>query len=139
MGYRSDVVIAFAFKTREQINEVLAIYQMHEGVQAHDLAKDWSVHEWGMGEDKCFGLIYQAQYVKWYESYEDVQAFEHMRAVVEQFFEQRGDGGFPFAYRKLRIGEEDNDIEHVASSCDSDLEDTLYDRVRLRREIETDF
>lgn len=148
MGYRSDVVYAFAFKTREQIEEVLAIYQMHQFVQKHDLVKVWATHEW----DGCWGLTYQAESVKWYDGYEDVIAINHMKNVVDDFVEQRGedvgpidnDGkqevivAFPYAYRMLRIGENDDDIEHDSSS-NSNLDDELWDRLSLRREIETNF
>lgn len=135
MGYRSDVVIAYAFKTREQVNEVMAIYQMHPLVQAHDLAKEWKVHEWG----GRWGLTYQAQYVKWYPSYGDVQGFEHMSDVVLQFVEERD--VFLYAYRKIRIGEEEQDIELSSDNNDPDgeLTDELYDRLGVIREIRTDF
>lgn len=135
MGYRSDVAIAYVFQHKEQVDEVLAIYQMHPFVQKHDLAKEWQVHEWG----GRWGLTYTASYVKWYDSYEDVQGFEHMFDVVQQFVEERD--VFLYAYRKIRIGEEDQDIEHSSDSNDPDgeLTDELYDRMKLRREIETDF
>lgn len=148
MGYRSDVVYAFAFKTREQIEEVLAIYQMHPMVQKHRLAEVWQIHEW----DACWGLTYHAESVKWYDGYEDVIGINHMKNVVDDFVEQRGedvgpidnDGkqevvvAFPYAYRMLRIGEDDTDIENDSSS-NSNLDEALWDRLSLRREIETDF
>lgn len=135
MGYRSDVVLAYVFKHKEQIDEVMAIYQMHAFVQAHDLAKEWQVHEWG---DK-WGLTYHAEYVKWYDSYEDVQGFEHMLEVVQKFVEERD--VFLYAYRKIRIGEEDQDIEQGSDSNDPDYElmDELYERVSVRRDIVTNF
>jgi hypothetical protein len=149
MGYRSDIVIAFAFETKEQVDEVLAIYRMNQHVQKHDLAKEWQVREWG----DCWGLTYQADSVKWYDSYEDVQGFEHMLNVVETFANERIDVAmetdpdgkqalvqmFPYASHKLRIGENDDDIEWYATSNDSNLEEVLYERMNLRREIETDF
>lgn len=148
MGYRSDIVIAFAFKTREQIEEVLAVYQMHQFVQKHRLAEVWTIHEW----DGCWGLTYHAESVKWYEGYEDVIGINHMENVVHDFAEQRGedvgqidnDGkqqiivAFPYAYRMLRIGENDDDVQHE-SDCNSNLDDELRERLRLVRYIETDF
>jgi len=149
MGYRSDIAIAFAFKTKEQIDEVLAIYQMQEFVQRHDLAKDWRVHDWG----GVWGLTFHAESVKWYESYEDVQGYEHMLHVVKTFAEERGvdigetfeDGKqdiihlFPYAYYKVRIGEEDNDLESTSVENYYGLNGELYDRMSVRREIETNF
>lgn len=149
MGYRSDVVIAFAFETREQVDEVMAIYRMHPQVQKYDLAKDWRIFDW----KECWGLTMTALNVKWYEVYEDVQGHKHMLTVVEQFAEERmgpsdetDDDGKPllasmfrYAYYKIRIGEEDNDIETTSDDNSSTLLDCLFDRMCLRREIETNF
>lgn len=135
MGYRSDIVLAYVFKHKEQIDEVMAIYRMHPLVQAHDLAKDWEVHDW----NGMWGLTYHAESVKWYDSYEDVQGFEHMFDVVQKFVEERD--VFLYAYRKIRIGEDDTDIEY-GDDCndpDGELMYELYDRMRLRRELVTNF
>lgn len=135
MGYRSDVVLAYVFKHKEQIDEVMAIYQMHKLVQAHDLAKEWQVHDW-KGK---WGLTYHAESVKWYDTYEDVQGFEHMFEVVLQFVEERD--VFLYAYRRIRIGEEDQDIEYAYDANDpgGELTYELYERVSLRRELITNF
>lgn len=150
MGYHSDIAIAFAFERREQIDEVLAIYQMHELVQKHDLAKEWQVHDW----DGVWGLTYQATNVKWYESYEDVQGLMHMENLVESFANERGaDVGetdengeqelvhlFPYAFRSIRVGEEVEDVEiYTADTGNVALVDELIDRLNIQREIETDF
>lgn len=135
MGYYSDVAIAYVFQHKEQVDEVLAIYQMHKFVQEHDLAKEWEVHDW----DGRWGLTYKAIAVKWYDSYEDVQGFEHMFDVVQKFVEERD--VFLYAYRKIRIGEEEQDIELSSDSNDPDgeLTDELYERLGVVREIKTDF
>jgi hypothetical protein len=136
MGYRSDIVIAFAFKTKEQIDEVMAVYQMHKFVQEHDLAKEWQVHDW----NGVWGLTFSAVSVKWYESYEDVQGFEHMEKLVMDFAENRKE--FEYAYRMIRVGEDDTDIEdehHDKQEDDSTLSDELWDRMGLHREINTSF
>jgi len=148
MGYRSDVVIAFAFKKKEQIDEVMAIYRMHPFVQAYELEEQWKIHDW----DGCWGLTLHVEDVKWYPTFDDVQGLEHMLCVVQDFAEQRGqdvsqindDGAqdiisaFPYAYRKLRIGEEDGDIEREADGNDH-LIDDLYERITLVRHFETNF
>jgi hypothetical protein len=108
---------------------------MHPLVQAHNLAKDWEVHDW----NGMWGLTYHAESVKWYDSYEDVQGFEHMFDVVQQFVEERD--VFLYSYRKIRLGEEDQDIEQGSDSNDPDHEliDELYERLSVRRELITDF
>ena len=141
MGYRSDIVLAYVFKHKEQIDEVMAIYRMHPLVQQYDLAKDWEVHDW----NGWWGLTYQVEGTKWYDNYEDVQGYEHMFDVVQQFVKERD--VFLYAYRKIRlekpgrIGEDDTDIEYGDDSNDPDgeLMYELYDRVSLRRDIVTNF
>lgn len=136
MGYYSDVVIAFAFNSKEQIDEVMAIYRMHKSVQEHDLVKEWEVHDW----NGVWGLTYKTVSAKWYDDYEDVQGFEHMENVVVDFAENRR--GFEYAFRKIRVGEEYKDIEedsHNNGPDSSTLQDELWDRIGLRRDIETTF
>jgi hypothetical protein len=142
MGYRSDVVIAFAFNCKEQIDEVMAVYRMDPRVQKLGLETAWTIHE-HEHEDFVF-LTYAVASVKWYESYEDVQGLQHMSALVKSFDDERGRGEgnlplFPFAYRFVRIGEEDQDIESDSDHSDMGLMDQLWDRMSLIREINTDF
>jgi len=136
MGYRSDVAIAFAFKEKEQIDEVLAIYQMRPFVSEHNLAEQWTVRDW----NGVWGLTFVADSVKWYDSYEDVQGLEDMVEVVKTFAEERGNA-FQYAYCKLRIGEEDDDIERVYDSNDvgSYVENVLFERISIRRELQLEF
>ena len=136
MGYRSDVAIGFAFNTKEQIDEVLAIYQMRPFVSEHDLVKQWTIRDW----DGVWGLTYSAEGIKWYESYEDVQGLEGMVDVVKTFAEERGDA-FPYAYCKLRIGEDDEDTESVweYNEPGTDIAYVLSDRMSIRRELQIDF
>jgi hypothetical protein len=140
MGYRSDVVIGFAFKAKAQIDELMAVYRMDPRVQHNDLESAWKISE----RDNAVFLYYAADYVKWYESFDDVQGLEYMRTLVNTFDEERGRGEgdlplFPFAFRFIRIGEEDPDVETDASDNDMDLMEELWERMTLSREINTDF
>ena len=134
MGYRSDVVLAVALNDKVQLDEVLAIYQMHEFVQKHDLAIAWEIRDW----DGVWGMTYTAEDVKWYEDYEDVKGLEHMLELVQTFGVERGEN-FPFAYYKIRIGEDLEDVHTEADGNDGDLESALYDRMSVNRSIETSF
>jgi len=136
MGYRSDVAIAFAFKKKEQIDEVLAIYQMRPFVSEHNLAERWTVRDW----NGVWGLTFVADSVKWYDSYEDVQGLEDMVEVVKTFAEERG-AAFPYAHCKLRLGEDEGDYERVYEHNDAgiDLIDSLYSRMDIRRELQLEF
>ena len=136
MGYRSDVAIAFVFSEKEQIDEVLAIYQMRPFVSEHNLVEAWKIRDWG----GVWGLTFSSLGSKWYDYYEDVQGLEDMDTVVKTFAEERG-AAFPYAYCKLRVGEDDDDMERVYEHNDAglDLLDNLYDRMDIRRELQLEF
>lgn len=134
MGYRSEVLLAIAFETKEQMEEVWAIYCMDPKVQATDVAKDWRRDT----EGHYPTLAYYTDYSKWYESFEDVQAFEYMQTLAETFVESRK---FNYAWIKYRIGEETNDVEveECASDAGDQLSDYLSDRAGVVRHIEHSF
>jgi hypothetical protein len=136
MGYNSDVAIAFVFSEKEQIDEVLAIYQMRPFVSEHNLVEAWKIRDWG----GVWGLTFSSLGSKWYDSYEDVQGLEDMIDVVKTFADERGDA-FPYAHCKLRVGEDDDDTERVYEHNDAglDLLDNLYDRMDIRRELQLEF
>jgi len=132
MGYYSDVLLAVAFETKEQLEEVWAVYCLNPTVQEHDLAKHW--------EKKLDGdypvLWYYANGVKWYDSYEDVMAFEELFTLAETFGEERE---FGYAWVKLRIGEEDDDTERRSNQSKDELISYLYDCANISRAIEHSF
>lgn len=138
MGYRSDVLLAITFSKKEHRDEVLAIYAMHEFVKQYDLVNQWHTHDREDEDRGYFTLWTQHTNVKWYESYEDVQGYEHITQVAADFAEHRA---FPYAYVKYRIGEEDNDIETDWVDDDEDgyLRDHLYDMCGITREINNGF
>ena len=122
MGYRSDVAIAVAFRTREQMEEVLAVYRMHPKVQEHNVMDKWKINTDMIDGDPPY-MLFQGEDVKWYPNYEDVQAFEHIGVVCNEFADERG---FGFAFRLVRIGEEDSDIVVDDNYARSDDHDLLY-------------
>ena len=134
MGYRSEVLLAIAFENTEQMEEVWAIYCLDPKVQATDVSNHWSRNT----EGKYPTMAYYTDYAKWYDDYEDVQAFEHMRTVAETFVESRK---FNYAWIKYRIGEENNDIEveELASDAGDSLSEYLWERAAIVRHIEHSF
>lgn len=138
MGYRSDILIAIAFKTKTQRDEVWAIYCMDKRVQDDNLAEQWKLSD---ADEHTPIMYYEADNVKWYDSYDDVQGIEHMKTVAEEFEERRG---MPFAWLKYRIGEEltDTEIEEYhtdSAKDDTDLISELWQRASIERRIEHSF
>jgi hypothetical protein len=117
MGYRSDVYIAVAFDSKKRMDEVMAVYALNTDVQKHNLVNDWVIKDDNI-------LYFHAENVKWYDNYEWVQGYEHMFELVEKFYEARG---FSSAYRLVRIGEGDEDVEDRSDWFDGDYEHNADD------------
>ena len=129
MGYRSDVVLAVAFETQEQMNEVLAIYAMDSLVQKHNVMQEWRM-------DDCHPrMVYFAEGVKWYPRFEDVRAVQNIETVAGEFASKRG---FEYGVYYLRYGEDPRDIEEVYSGSDRELAHALSDLVTIYHSIEID-
>jgi len=99
MGYRSDVGIIVAFKTREDMEKVIATYKMNPDVQRLDLFAEWSIYE---GRGVCF-LQYKNEHVKWYDDYEDVVGIRYLTKLVESFGEEQD---MTYAWKELNVGED---------------------------------
>lgn len=148
MGYRSDVRIAVAFSDEHTRNEVMAVYSMHPLVQEHNIAKDWvprtvQVYVWRneYREVPLYLLTYAEEQVKWYDTYEDVQAVEYMKHLCFKFDAERE--SFHYAYKFVRCGEEVEDVEisahESAGAQGADLADYLSESLGVRVEIVSDF
>ncbi len=143
MGYRSDVLLAVAVPRPQQADELMAVYAMHPLVQEYNLAKTWQRKTVG---ECCTVLIFEMSSATWYESYEDVQGYEHMLTLAKTFADERGvdvsnadatELGvcWPYATVKIRVGEEDKDIETDYNSNDGEMDDFVYSTFGVRREI----
>lgn len=130
MGYRSDVVLAVAFETPEQMDEVLAVYAMDPLVQKHNTMKEWIIQR-----DPSPIVAYLAEGVKWYSRFEDVQAVSCIDQVAGQFASKRG---FNYGLYYLRCGEDLNDVEETHGGNSMDLAYALSDLVTFHRSIAMD-
>ena len=128
MGYYSEVHIAVAFANADDLKEVVAVYTIDPRVQKHNLLQEWEVKEDNI-------LYYHADYVKWYDSFDDVTGIEHMLHLADKFYEERD---MPVAYRFIRIGEEGADVEdrYEHGGDDGTLIEKLYDGMSVIRQVE---
>jgi len=115
MGYRSDVGIIVAFKTRLDMEKVIAIYKMDVDVQRLDLFAEWSMYE---GKDVYF-LQYKNTDIKWYDDYEDVVGIRNLPKLAESFGEAQD---IPYAWKELNVGEDGAIHENSGSSRPTELE-----------------
>ena len=137
MGYQSDVVIAVAMASKENMDELLSVYALNMYVQKNNL-----LPEWGVGEYQgAWVAMYTAECVKWYDSYDDVKGLSALPKLAETFWEERG---LPYAYRFIRVGEEYEDIEvscNESAWADQDdktgshLADLLCDALQVQTTI----
>lgn len=138
MGYRSDVVIAVAMGSKKDLDELMAVYALNIFVQKENLMPEWEIGEY----ENAWVAMYKAEQVKWYEYYDDVKGFEALTKLAETFWAERN---VPYAYRFIRIGEEDNDIEISCNESDcgghddnrgDELSDLLADALYISTEIQ---
>lgn len=138
MGYRSDVVIAVAMGSKKDLDELMAVYALNIFVQKENLMPEWEIGEY----ENAWVAMYKAEQVKWYGTYDDVKGFEALTKLAETFWAERN---VPYAYRFIRIGEEDNDIEISCNESDcgghddnrgDELSDLLADALYISTEIQ---
>lgn len=132
MGYRSDVLIAVAFRDNAHRDEVWAVYIMDPRVKEHGLAAAWRNYD--NGEYPV--LWYKEDGVKWYESFDDVQGVNHLIDVASDFAAERG---LHYASIQLRVGEEMTDIENVERHADGDMMSFLWHLCDVERTIVHNF
>ena len=120
MGYYSEVGIVVAFKTREDMEKVIATYKMDPDVQRLDLFAEWSIYE---GRGVCF-LQYKNTYIKWYDDHEDVVGIRNLSKLAEAFGEAQNT---PYAWKELNVGEDGAIHENSGSSRATELEEFCDD------------
>ena len=150
MGYTSDVLLVVALRTNEQCDELMAIYAMDPLVQKHSVMVGawWKKHVY----DDHVALVFKGTDLKWYESFEVVQATEHLLTLAKTFAEERGfdlpndpeapqvpEPVFPYATARIRVGEESDDSVIEYEENDDFLVEVLYCKTGIRREIIADF
>jgi hypothetical protein len=103
MGYRSTVAFVISFKDKETLDNYLAPRLLDENLKND--RENFSRIAW---DDAS--VMYYSEEIKWYDNYEDVIALTKLyKDTIEA-------GG---AYRFIRVGEEDKDIEEEYAESDT--------------------
>jgi hypothetical protein len=103
MGYRSTVAFVISFKDKETLDNYLAPRLLDEHIKND--RENFSRIAW---DDAS--VMYYSEEIKWYDNYEDVIALTKLyKDTIEA-------GG---AYRFIRVGEEDKDIEEEYAESDT--------------------
>lgn len=132
MGYRSDVAIALAVRGDSGMTEIFAAYSILPLVQKHNLAAEWNFDR--THEDVTIAW-FKSDDIKWYDNYDEVKGIKQLREVADNFQTERG---FEWAYKLLRIGEDDDDMECTNDETEKadELSEILWDTCRIRRTME---
>ena len=125
MGYRSQVAYVIAFEDKPTLNEFISLVMLKGGLEAQALREcQMDISE---GAFSCYRINFWADDVKWYDSYPEVEAHTWLYHYAVERFEDK------CAYRFLRVGEEQADIEddHSDQSDKFDLYQDFYTRTTI--------
>jgi len=120
MDYRSDVKYVL-YGTRQNVVGALSAYQLQHSGQ---VGRAWSPGHWSRryNQDKDFMIFeFSATHVKWYDDYEEVQAFTEFLNFIADYVEQLtydvplGTETEHLCWEFVRLGENDDDNERNAS------------------------
>ena len=121
MGYRSDVVALMYSK--EDTPESKAIIKEFIRQRINDNLTDYFDYD-------GWGVKFEAEQWKWYESYDDIQILEKLFADYQDTF---CEGGYDsqYAFEFIRVGESYDDIETHEAGAEQG-------RLRVNRSIYVD-
>jgi hypothetical protein len=123
MGYRSDVKIVVIASSKEAMDDLLAVYAMLPEVQKAGGFEELGWERYELGEGRV--LTYEADDVKWYDSYDDVTAIMRLLEDVSIFNQERSED--VYAARFVRVGEQydDVEVENYGDHHEYDMHDIL--------------
>jgi hypothetical protein len=125
MGYRSEVAYVIKFNDIETRDSFVTLM-----LAKNDEHVTRAVEECEYGYEDDPVITFEAQDVKWYESYDDVKAHHSlMREAVEIYGEEKG-GRFRF----IAVGEDGQE-----QFDEDDNEGDLYEYITTVHELRTDF
>lgn len=109
MGYRSEVTILFYSDEKEfPMLKLWVEENLAPTLREHWNGDDYKPDEFERGYVKGYALNFSD--VKWYESYEDVQAIERAWELFDTTFGQ--DNETTLAGERARVGEDYSDVEY---------------------------
>jgi len=131
MGYRSEVWVGMLVSNEKDAMQLLNQYRAMPKVKENKILELWQI-----ASDPTTGrvlFLYEADYVKWYDSYEDVQAIKEITNAACY-------AGIEYAYREVVFGEETEDItDHIdVIESDDELSDAMWDLFSVSRICDVD-
>ena len=124
MGYRSDVAYVIKFNDIETRDNFVTLMLAKNEPPITQAIKEC---EYGYIKDPI--ITFRETDVKWYDSFEDVQAHQQLMKDAVEIYKHKGG-----RYRFISVGEDG------AEECDENDDDgDLWDYITTRHEISTSF
>ena len=120
MGYYSEVAICMAFEDDEKRDAFWEVVRLRKDEMAKQLENHCAK------DDRMPWITYDHNSTKWYDSFPEVQAFD---ALMDLCVECGG------AYKFMRLGEENEDIENREEAADGGNVDVPWDAFYMERSI----
>lgn len=124
MGYRSDVHALFYTTIKEDLPLLKLFMDENYPKNLHDLEE--------ISSNRIYGYEMKYENVKWYESYDDVKAFDAFRTKYLALLDAQAEDGKEWAFEFIRIGEATEDVE-----CESSM--ASLGVLSVSRSIECDY
>ena len=134
MGYRSDVAYTIRFVSDDDTKNKQSFYTFLAEAKSNAATAPCFNDQWNEAEvdEVRLRINFVADDVKWYPSYPDVACHDALIDLADEWAND-GSNNSEIAYRFVRIGEEQEDIETKTNGSAS------WDWVNVARSIERDW
>lgn len=131
MGYRSDVAYTIRFKKEEDYHLFILEAKANPKTAGCFPPNDGSHFEEVECNDRMLRIDFNAQSVKWYDSYPDVQMHEELIDQADEWVKETTGtlNEYRLGYVFVRIGEDDNDVVRLEGG------NNQYDWLYVTRQI----
>ena len=134
MGYRSDVAYTIRFVSDDDTKNKQSFYTFLAEAKSNAATAPCFNDQWNEAEvdEVRLRINFVADDVKWYPSYPDVACHDALIDLADEWANDESNNS-EIAYRFVRIGEEQEDIETKTNGSAS------WDWVNVARSIERDW
>ena len=124
MGYRSEVLCAVGFPTREELVQYMTFHKLKDYPSDTRVTLDEFISKAKFFEGDGYSIAFhQYSSIKWYENYEDIQIVLQFITGACAFMHNEADR--EAVGKILRIGEEQGDIESNVYGSNGYIEEPL--------------
>ena len=120
MGYYSEVAICMAFEDDEKRDAFWEVVRLRKDEMAKQLENHCAK------DDRMPWITFHHESIKWYDIFPEIQAYDDLMKLCLEC------GG---AYRFMRLGENDDDIETRDEASEDDKVEIPWDAFCMERHI----